>query len=236
MLLKNEEQKGSGGQKQLRNNDFIERIEDELDDLTPYESFVSPSNGTHQKYYNLNEDQMLLVGMRESKIVRKGVLEWLKVLKDKTPKDFPSALRLAADNAERVQLAEARAAEQHKLIRHQHEELEHLGQDLGELSSKVDKIVHQDSQRYEMTSIGQVLGFDSPQKAHKFFNGIGVIKKIGADWKLTSKHFDKDYQIKLPIEKDGEILTTNKGKVITKWYWTPRGRAFLIEVYHKYYA
>jgi len=50
------------GQKPIRNNQFIARVEDELDDLNAYKTFVTNKSGrggarTPQKYYNLNIDQ-----------------------------------------------------------------------------------------------------------------------------------------------------------------------------------
>ena len=66
------------GESKVRNNDFIKRVESECDDLLAYETFVS--FGQEVKSYTLNLDQMMLVGMRESKAVRKSVLAKLKEL------------------------------------------------------------------------------------------------------------------------------------------------------------
>lgn len=72
------------GESDVRHNDFVERIEDELDgDDLVYESFVikGEGRGGYRKPINspvLNMEQMLLVGMRESKAVRRSVLEKLK--------------------------------------------------------------------------------------------------------------------------------------------------------------
>ncbi|EFH4059093.1 hypothetical protein F9360_05180 [Escherichia coli] len=65
------------GEKPIRNNDFVSRIEDELDgqNLT-YEIFVR--KGQDVKSYTLNTDQLLLVGMRESKAVRRKVLAYIR--------------------------------------------------------------------------------------------------------------------------------------------------------------
>ncbi len=66
------------GESKVRNNDFIKRIESECDDLLAYETFVS--FGQTVKSYTLDQDQMMLVGMRESKAVRKSVLAKIKEL------------------------------------------------------------------------------------------------------------------------------------------------------------
>lgn len=65
------------GEKPVRNNDFVSRIEDELDGQNvAYEIFVS--FGQDVKSYTLNTDQLLLVGMRESKAVRRKVLAYIR--------------------------------------------------------------------------------------------------------------------------------------------------------------
>lgn len=69
------------GESEVRNNVFLERIEDEIDDLGRYKTFVTSRNNI--KYYDLTFDQMMLVGMRESKSVRKSVLAKLKRLENK---------------------------------------------------------------------------------------------------------------------------------------------------------
>lgn len=68
------------GQNHIRYNDFMIRIADELDSAD-YETFVvQNSNKTETKVAYLDNDQCLLVGMRESKAVRKKVLAWIKSL------------------------------------------------------------------------------------------------------------------------------------------------------------
>tara|TARA_R110002020_G_scaffold355612_1_gene568299 strand:- start:7 stop:669 length:663 start_codon:yes stop_codon:yes gene_type:complete len=64
----------------IRHDDFIKRVEDECDDLGVCDYFAHPQNSAKLKLYQLNKDQMLLVGMRESKVVRKKVLNWIKTL------------------------------------------------------------------------------------------------------------------------------------------------------------
>lgn len=66
------------GQSPVRRNDFNNRIIDEIDEFIPYETFVS--YGKESKVYQLSKDQCMLIGMRESKGVRKSVLNWIKKL------------------------------------------------------------------------------------------------------------------------------------------------------------
>lgn len=89
------------GENPVRNDDFIKRIEDELDgELGRCETFAAPITGTPMKGYHLTLDQCLLVGMRESKAVRRSVLAQLKKRQGRVPQTLPEALRLAADLVE----------------------------------------------------------------------------------------------------------------------------------------
>lgn len=89
------------GEKPVRNNDFIPRVKDELEG-EHYESFVvQNSNGTQSENLIISNDQAVLVGMRESKAVRRTVLSKLKEKQpSQLPQTLPEALRLAADLAE----------------------------------------------------------------------------------------------------------------------------------------
>lgn len=85
----------------VRHNDFVQRVLDELDG-EHYESFVVTNpNGTKSYQLRLTNDQCVLVGMRESKAVRRTVLSKLKEkVTPSLPQTLPEALRLAADLAE----------------------------------------------------------------------------------------------------------------------------------------
>lgn len=69
------------GEPEIENRHFIARIEDEIDDLGVAERFyATTSQGAKRAVngYTLTMDQMMLVGMRESKAVRRSVLTKLK--------------------------------------------------------------------------------------------------------------------------------------------------------------
>lgn len=73
----------SAGESPVENRHFVSRIEDEIDDLGVTETiYATTSQGAKRevKGYQLNFDQMTLVGMRESKAVRRSVLAKLKEL------------------------------------------------------------------------------------------------------------------------------------------------------------
>lgn len=77
------------GESKLRNSELLRKIEDECDDLGGLHTFCNP-NGTDMKFYFLDYDQLMLVGMRESKAVRKHVLAKLKELKEPQAPALPN--------------------------------------------------------------------------------------------------------------------------------------------------
>lgn len=70
----------SAGEKPVRPSDFHARVNDEIGEKLNYDNFAVGKTG-HKTYFTmLNMDQMTLVGMRESKAVRRSVLGKLKAL------------------------------------------------------------------------------------------------------------------------------------------------------------
>lgn len=99
------------GDRPIRYNDFMNRVSDELDGEY-YETFVVQNpNKTESMAAMLTRDQCFLVAMRESKAVRRYVLERLKELEaqqaPKVPTTMAEALRLAADQAEELERQQA---------------------------------------------------------------------------------------------------------------------------------
>lgn len=71
----------SAGEPKVRNDHFLARIEDELgDELGGVQKYYTPVHGNQVATYSLTLDQCMLVGMRESKAVRRSVLKKLKAL------------------------------------------------------------------------------------------------------------------------------------------------------------
>lgn len=102
------------GENLIRNNDFSARIEDELSG-DHYESFVVKNpNGTESKSFSLTHDQALLVGMRESKAVRKKVMEYIKHLscdtKPALPATYKEALKALVAEVEAKEVLEQQLA------------------------------------------------------------------------------------------------------------------------------
>lgn len=86
------------GESQPRLNDFHARVSDELQGEY-YETFVvQNSNKTESTFFKLNIEQCMLVGMRESKAVRRSVLDKIKLLESQQQKPL-SQVEILAQSA-----------------------------------------------------------------------------------------------------------------------------------------
>ena len=105
------------GERQVRHNDFIARAIDELEG-EHYETFVVQNmNKTETKALMLNQDQCMLVAMRESKMVRRSVLEKLKQINNpQLPQTFAEALQLAANQAKLLEEAAPKVEFHDKIV------------------------------------------------------------------------------------------------------------------------
>lgn len=108
--LINHERKAHG-EPEVRRNQFHERVEDELEGSHYKKTVVTNQNGTESDAFELSHDQCMLVAMRESKGVRRNVLEKLKAKQGPAvPQTMAQALRLAADQAEQIDKQQAELA------------------------------------------------------------------------------------------------------------------------------
>lgn len=93
---------------EVRRNQFNARVEDELEGTHYKKTVVTNENGTESVVFELSQDQCMLVSMRESKAVRRWVLDKLKAMG--APQTMAQALRLAADQAEKIEQQQAQLA------------------------------------------------------------------------------------------------------------------------------
>lgn len=101
------------GQGEVRYNDFFTKVKDELEPSHDELFVMESTGGRSRQVMNLDQDQMMLVGMRESKAVRKNVLAKIKQLTNTQPQiptNFAEALQLAADQAKALELAAPKVA------------------------------------------------------------------------------------------------------------------------------
>ncbi|MCV5890414.1 hypothetical protein OFO15_05260 [Escherichia coli] len=78
--------RSEAGESPVRNDQFLARVRAELDDCKTFATaLITPTGGGRQmESITLTGDQLLLVGMRESKAVRRKVLEYIRrIEKDK---------------------------------------------------------------------------------------------------------------------------------------------------------
>ena len=117
----------AAGENPIRNNDFLAKVRDEVDDLGALRNFRS-ANSDHALAreqeidgYELTKDQALLVGMRESKVVRKQVVKWLNELVEKVADPLAGVrdekTRAMIQNLIRIDTLEHEVKEQDKRIR-----------------------------------------------------------------------------------------------------------------------
>ncbi|WGA68463.1 phage antirepressor KilAC domain-containing protein [Escherichia fergusonii] len=96
------------GEPEVRNNKFIEKILDELEGEDGYtkSATVPPGGGTPMVVITMTYKQALRVAARESKAVRRSLIDKLEELQQASsptpsiPQTLPEALRLAAELAE----------------------------------------------------------------------------------------------------------------------------------------
>lgn len=102
------------GEPDIRNNKFIEKVLDELDGEHYTKSVVQRLNNTTMTVVKISYKQALRVAARESKAVRRSLIDKLEALQQAQspspvpaiPQSLPEALRLAAELAEQKQQLE----------------------------------------------------------------------------------------------------------------------------------
>lgn len=90
---------------------FLWKVEDEIDGLCG-KKFRLNNNQTESAYYDLTIDQCMLVGMRESKGVRRNVLEKLKELQKPQVPQVPQSYAAALLEAGRLALINEQQAKE----------------------------------------------------------------------------------------------------------------------------
>lgn len=110
------------GERPVANDKFLKKVADEIGFLENEKmSFTQEGHFKPTSFFILNYEHMVLVGMRESKGVRKSILNKLKDLQSpqqapKLPQTFSEALQLAADQAKQLELQAPKVAFVDKLV------------------------------------------------------------------------------------------------------------------------
>ena len=101
----------AAGESEHEPRKFLAKVQDELDLDDTGKKFRLNTNRTESAYYDLTLDQMMLVGMRESKSVRRNVLDKLKSMqKPQVPQTYAAALLEAGRLAMELEQSQAQLA------------------------------------------------------------------------------------------------------------------------------
>lgn len=169
------------GEPVIENRHFLARVVDEIDDLGNVNLLRNPSGGRPAQYYVLNMEQMTLIGMRESKSVRRKVLEKLKEMSQsreefKLPGNYVEALEALLESEKQKAIMAPKAEVYDRIV------------DRGSLMNS--------------TQVGQPLGL-SAVKLNQHLSDLGVFNRSVKRGKAFQQWFiDKGY---------GEMKQTEMG-------------------------
>ena len=192
------------GEKPVANDKFLKRVIDEIG-FTENEklSFTQEGHFKPTAYFNLNYDQMMLVGMRESKGVRKSILSKLKELTQ--PKEDPMVLlarQVIALDEENKRLAATKAQINDK----------RTATLMNKASQDAKRIKKLESKLQDVGEYQSIIAAGLPQRTETEVNPKAqtwrVLKKISEDMNLPPK--------KVKDERYGEVNTYHVS-VITRY-------------------
>ena len=189
------------------------------------------AKGEMRPCYSLSKTECLYIATkfndeaRAKLILRWEELETNEVSLIKVPTTFAEALRLAADQAEKLEAQE-------KMLEASSKEIVELSGTIANMQPKVtyvDKILSS-KETVTTTQIAQDYG-QSAKSFNILLRNFGIQHKVGGQWILYAKYLPNGYvqSDTIPIEhKDG-----SSGSVMhTKW--TQKGRLFLYEELKKH--
>ena len=189
------------------------------------------AKGKMRPCYSLSKTECLYIATkfndeaRAKLILRWEELETKEVSLIKVPATFAEALRLAADQAEKLEAQE-------KMLEASSKEIVELSGTIANMQPKVtyvDKILSS-NETVTTTQIAQDYG-QSAKSFNILLRNFGIQHKVGGQWILYAKYLPNGYvqSDTIPIEhKDG-----SSGSVMhTKW--TQKGRLFLYEELKKH--
>ncbi len=182
----------------LRRNSFNLKIEDELEGSHYTKNVVKNQNGTESVVYELTIEQCTLIGMRESKSVRRTVLEKLKQLENHIQlPNFTDPAEAAIAWANEYKAKQALAIE---------------NQTLKPKADAYDRFLDSDGL---MTSgvIGKLLGYKSAQEFNDAIHAKGVAFKSSGVWQFYASFKDKHIGKMVGWERE----EFNKAGVTLKW-------------------
>ncbi|MDP9528523.1 phage antirepressor KilAC domain-containing protein [Pseudomonas protegens] len=205
----------SSGEPQVRNDQFLCRVEDELgDELEGVQKYYTPFHGNQVATYDLTLDQCMLVGMRESKSVRRNVLEKLKALEVPrviaTLPDFSNPAAAARAWAEQFELQQA------------------ANQALAIAAPKVefvDKYVEATGLKgFRQTA--KLLGANEA-RFREFLLDKKIMYRMGGEWQAHAQHINAG-------RFDVKTGTTDSGHAFNQTKFTPKGVTWVAGLWAQY--
>lgn len=203
------------GEPKVRNDHFLSRVEDELgDDLEGVQKYFTPHHGNQVATYDLTLDQCMLVGMRESKAVRRSVLKKLKGL------EGPRVIATLPDFSNPA--AAARAwAEQFELQ-------QQANQALAIAAPKVefvDKYVESTGLKgFRQTA--KLLGANEA-RFREFLLDKKIMYRMGGEWQAHAQHINAG-------RFDVKTGTSDSGHAFNQTKFTPKGVTWVAGLWAQY--
>ncbi|UVM65059.1 phage antirepressor KilAC domain-containing protein [Pseudomonas sp. B21-009] len=209
------EARSAAGEPKVRNDQFVARVQDELgEELGVCKKIAHPQSSVRMDSYDLTLDQCMLVGMRESKAVRRSVLEKLKTLEAPrviaTLPDFSSPAAAARAWAEQYELQQA------------------ASQALAVAAPKVEFV-----DRY-VDATG-LKGFRQTAKLlranearfREFLLDKKIMYRMGGEWQAYQQHIDAG-------RFDIKTGTTDGGHAFNQTKFTPKGVTWVAGLWAQY--
>ena len=212
-----------GNRAELKHYDLLKIIRDEFSEeigvgkisLSSYKN----SQNKEQPMFVLTFNQAKQVLVRESKRVRKAVIEYIEKLENalknkfQVPANFKEALLLAVKQQEKIEELQ--------------EEVEIRGQLIGELKPAKDYLdtILASGDTMKITQIASDYGL-SAVALNKILNEQRIIRKVNKQWILYNTYTNKGYT-------KSHTFTVKENKTIIETVWTQKGRLFIHETLTK---
>lgn len=208
---------------ELQHKTLLEIIRDEFSEeigeqkILP-SSYINSQN-KKQPMYILTYSQAKQILVRESKLVRKKVIEYIEKLENalknkfQVPANFKEALLLAVKQQEKIEELQ--------------EEVEIRGQLIGELKPAKDYLdtILASGDTMKITQIASDYGL-SAVALNKILNEQRIIRKVNKQWILYNIYTNKGYT-------KSHTFKVKEDKTIIETVWTQKGRLFIHEILTK---
>lgn len=196
-----------GVEQPIRLNKLNEKIIDELEGEHYTKSVVQNVNNTESVIYHLTVEQCTLIGMRESKTVRRSILAKLKELESNQAPAIPQTYAAALIEAGRLAQVAEEQAEQLAIAAPKveyHDKV--LSSDNGLLTTEI-------AAEFNMSAI----------KLNRLLQDLKIQRKVGGRWVLTAAMMGQN----LTTE---ETFIDENGKTRHSMKWSEAGRKLIHEL------